>query len=200
MTRPLDRDSPVPLWAQLVDRLQARAVTGEFADGFPSEPRLVAEYGVSRHTVREALRRLRATGTVISHRGRPSQVGPVSFSQPIGALYSLFRTIEAAGVEQRSEITQLAVVTDAEAAAALELAPQAPLVVLSRRRLAGGEPLALDTAWLPAHLAQPLLAGDFTRTALYDELAAITQDLYAALATIYPRLVHLEGGRMKAEG
>ncbi len=39
-------------------------------------------------------------------------------------------------------------------------------------RLAGGEPLALDTVWLPARIAAPLLEADFTHTALYDELAA----------------------------
>jgi xylulokinase len=36
--------------------------------------------------------------------------------------------------------------------------------------------------------------------ALYDELAGITQELYAALAPIYPRLARLESRRMKAEG
>ena len=171
MVQALDRDSPVPLWAQLVDRLQARVAAGEFTTGFPSEPRLVAEYGVSRHTVREALRRLRATGTVISHRGRPSRVATATFQQPIGALYSLFRTIETVGVEQRSDVLDLTSTTDADAATLLLLPPDAPLVMLRRRRMAGSEPLALDTAWLPAHLTQGLLAVDFTRTALYDELA-----------------------------
>jgi GntR family transcriptional regulator len=171
VTGGLDRDSAVPLWAQLVEHLRARAEAGEFAEGVPSEPRLVAEYGVSRHTVREALRRLRATGVVVSRRGLGSWVTTDRFDQPVGALYSLFRTIEATGTPQHSEVRELAVVTDADAAGHLDLPPTAPLVVLRRRRLAGGEPLALDTAWLPAQLARQLLGGDFTRTALYDELA-----------------------------
>lgn len=171
MIRPLDRDSPTPLWAQLVDHLRTRAEAGEFAAEFPSEPRLVAEYAVSRHTVREALRRLRATGAVISQRGRSSQISTAAFTQPIGALYSLFATIEATGVEQRSDVLELGVTTDANAATRLDLPPDAPLVVLRRRRFAGNEPLALDTAWLPAQLVRPLLEVDFTRTGLYPELA-----------------------------
>jgi DNA-binding GntR family transcriptional regulator len=43
---------------------------------------------------------------------------------------------------------------------------------MERIRLAGDEPLALDTVWLPAHLGAPLLEADFTHTGLYDELAA----------------------------
>ncbi len=44
---------------------------------------------------------------------------------------------------------------------------------MERLRLAGGEPLALDTVWLP-DLGAPLLEADFTHAALYDELAART--------------------------
>jgi GntR family transcriptional regulator len=53
----------------------------------------------------------------------------------------------------------------------LGLEESTPLVYLERLRLAGDEPLALDRAWLPADVAAPLLAADFTHTALYDELA-----------------------------
>ena len=42
--------------------------------------------------------------------------------------------------------------------------------ILARLRYAGGEPLALDRAWLPYEIAAPLLEIDFERTALYDEL------------------------------
>ena len=40
-------------------------------------------------------------------------------------------------------------------------------------RLAGGEPLAIDRAWLPATFAEPLLKADWSHTALYRELAAL---------------------------
>jgi GntR family transcriptional regulator len=41
---------------------------------------------------------------------------------------------------------------------------------LERLRLADDVPIVLDCSWLPAALAGPLLAVDFTRTALYREL------------------------------
>ncbi|GAY10961.1 GntR family transcriptional regulator [Pseudonocardia sp. N23] len=43
----------------------------EFADAFPGELALAREYDISRHTVREALGRLRREGVVSADRGRP---------------------------------------------------------------------------------------------------------------------------------
>jgi GntR family transcriptional regulator len=167
----LDRSRPEPLWAQLLADLRARAESGEFTARFPGELELVEDYGVSRHTVREALRRLRTEGLVVARRGHASYLAASRFEQPLGTAYSLFRTIEAQGVEQRSEVLRLDLVQDAEVADRLELPPRTELVVLERRRLADDEPLALDTSWLPAEVARPLLGVDFGRTALYDELA-----------------------------
>ena len=166
----LDRADPLPLWAQLAGDLRRRAGSGEFSGRLPGEAELVEQYRVSRHTVREALRRLRAEGLLVAERGRGSYLTSGRFSQPLGAAYSLFRSIEAHGVEQRSEVLRLEQVRDPGVCRQLGLPATAALVLLERRRLAAGEPLALDAAWLPADLAAPLLTVDFTRSALYDQL------------------------------
>jgi GntR family transcriptional regulator len=171
--RLLDRTDTRPLWAQLRDDLVARLAAGEFAGAFPGELALAAEYGVSRHTVREALRRLRAAGVVTAGRGRMPRVAiAAAIEQPIGALYSLFASVEAAGLVQRSLTRRLDIRADGVVAARLGLEESTPLLYLERLRLAGEQPLAADRVWLPADLAAPLLSADFTRTALYDELAA----------------------------
>ena len=66
----LDRLAGEPLWAQLLADLRRRLDQDEFAASFPGELALVAEYGESRHTEREALRSLREEGLVIAGRGR----------------------------------------------------------------------------------------------------------------------------------
>ena len=48
----------MPLWAQLEGALKHRLDAGEFDERFPTDIELVDEYGVSRHTVREAIRHL----------------------------------------------------------------------------------------------------------------------------------------------
>ncbi len=170
--KPLDRSSPLPLWAQLHGELARRIRAGAFPHEFPGELQLMRDYGVSRHTVREAVRRLREEGLVDAARGRPSTVRAVAIEQPLGSLYSLFRSVEARGMRQHSDVLAQQVGTDAGAAAQLGLDPDAELFHLERVRRADGEPLAHDRVWLPADVAGPLLDADFSHAALYDELAA----------------------------
>ena len=168
-----DRTSRVPLWRQVRDDLLARLGAGQFADAFPGEFDLCDEYGVSRHTVRAALRELRAQGLVRAARGQQPRAGSdTGIEQPLGALYSLFASVEAAGLTQRSVVRVLDLRADAHVALRLGLEESTPLLYLERVRLAQEEPLAYDKVWLPARIAAPLLDVDFTHTALYDELAA----------------------------
>jgi GntR family transcriptional regulator len=168
----IDRAAALPLWAQVHADLRRRLNDEQFTVGFPGELALVEAYDVSRHTVREALRRLRDEGVVIAGRGRRPRIasGTRRITQPLGALYSLFATVEAEGLEQRSIVRALDIRRDPEIAAQLSLPEQAELFYLERVRLAADEPLALDRVWLPAALARPLLSVDFGHTAVYREL------------------------------
>ena len=170
--RTLDRVGSGPLWQQLQRELLVRLEAGEFTEQFPGELTLVEEYGVSRHTVRQALRQLRADGVVVAERGRQPRVAPrPEIQQPLGALYSLFASVEAAGLPQHSVVRTFDTRADALIAERLDLEASTPLIYLERVRLAGDEPLALDRVWLPAAVATPLLGADFTHTSLYTELA-----------------------------
>jgi GntR family transcriptional regulator len=166
----VDRSSPMPLWAQLEAQLRQRLEAGEFHVRFPTDTELVDEYEVSRHTVREAIRHLNRTGILRRERGRGTVVNRAEFEQPLGALYSLFQSIESSGVEQRSVVLALREETDRTAAGHLGLAPDAPLVFLERIRCADGAPLAIDRTWLPMSIGAPLLNSNFEHTALYDEM------------------------------
>ncbi|HVA21808.1 MAG TPA: GntR family transcriptional regulator [Candidatus Micrarchaeia archaeon] len=168
---PVDRSDPLPLWAQLMSELRTRLAVGAFDQRFPTELELAESYQVSRHTVREAIRRLRDDGLISSHRGRGTVVNRTRFDQRLGALYSLFQAVEAQGAMQRSRVRRLDVRTDPVAARQLGLDPADQLLYLERLRLADDIPLALDRAWLPIALTGPLLEADFHHTALYDQLA-----------------------------
>lgn len=171
----VDRRNPLPLWAQVLVDLRRRLAAGEFADAFPTDDELTRHYGVSRHTARDAVRRLTAEGVLTRERGRGTFVTAPTIEQPTGALYSLFRSIEDTGARQRSEVLDLGVRRDADVAARLDLPARAALVRLERLRsaiAAGGarHVFAHDVAWLPAEVARPLLHADFSHTGLYDEL------------------------------
>ena len=125
---------------------------------------------MSRQTVRQAVSQLTQIGMIERQRGRGSTVLRTEFEQPLGSIYSLFGAVEARGVEQRSDVLELATTVDRDIAHHLGLPPDEALISLSRLRRAGETPLALDHVWLPATIAAPLLDVDFSHTGLYDEL------------------------------
>lgn len=170
------RPGAAPLWRQVLDDVRARLDAGEFTEGgLPGELALAEQYSVSRHTVREALRRLRAEGIVAGVRGRrPRAVSGPVIQQPSGLVYSLFSAVESSGLEQVSVVRALEVRADGVIAPRLGLEESTPLLFLERLRLAGGEPLALDRVWLPASLGESLLDVDFTHTSFYEELLTAT--------------------------
>ncbi|MHB1931108.1 MAG: GntR family transcriptional regulator [Acidimicrobiales bacterium] len=163
-------DGSLPLWEQVLEDLRKRLAAGEFVDRFPGDVELVARYGVSRHTVREAVRRLQGEGVLERRRGKGSFVTRAHIEQPVGTLYSLFRSIEANGIVQESVVRYLEVRHDDKAAAMLSC-PGEPLVYLERLRLGDGEPIALDCSWMPLAATRPLLDVNFNHTALYEQLA-----------------------------
>lgn len=159
-----------PMWEEIDQDLRSRLARGEFDERFPTDRELVDEYQVSRHTIREAVRGLQDEGLITRNRGRGSFRTSASFAQPLGTIYSLFRSIEDSGVTQTSVVISQDERIDEMAAKVLDLPTDNSLFYLERTRLAGGQPLAVDHVWLPMPLAAPLLEANFTRAALYEEL------------------------------
>jgi len=159
-----------PLWKTISLDLGERVANGEFSDGFPGELELAQTYGVSRGTVRNALRPLRDSGAITAERGRKPRVVESEEGLLFGPLHSLFASVQAAGMIQRSTVLEQTVTTNPRVAALLERSPSTPLFHLTRIRYANAEPLGWDELWLPNEFAEPLLEVDFSNTALYKEL------------------------------
>ena len=168
----LDRTSPLPLWAQIADDLRARIARNEFVERFPTDEEMVRDYAVSRQTVREAVRHLERTGVVERQRGRGSFLRRApSLEQPVQGFYSLARSIEEQGLDERSSVVTFEPVRDEAAARELGLPDDAALVLIERLRFAGDQPLALDRSWVPAEIGVLLEPGDLEHGSLYEAIA-----------------------------
>jgi DNA-binding FadR family transcriptional regulator len=90
----LDRDTGRGLAHELVERLKARILAGDIEPGqkLPAESSLVAEFGVSRTVVREAISRLQAAGLVETFQGRGSFVLALPESTEFSVEASQIRT------------------------------------------------------------------------------------------------------------
>jgi GntR family transcriptional regulator len=168
----VDRSNPLPLWAQVLSDLRMKMSMGEFRERFPTDDELAAAYGVSRQTVREAVRRLQGEGLVERQRGRGTTVAEPVLEQPLRALYSLAHTVSHHGLTERNEILAAERRTAPDdVAEALGLREGDDVVFLERLRFADEEPLSLERSWLPWSTARGILHADLEHGPLYDALA-----------------------------
>jgi GntR family transcriptional regulator len=158
-----------PLWKTVSAELLQEVLAGEFADGFPGELELAQRYGVSRGTIRAALKPLRDAGHITAHPGRKPTV-VAGRSTAYGPIYSVLASIRESGMQHASVVLEQHLVTNPEVAAKLSFPPDAELFHLSRIRLADDEPIGLDQVWLPVATAGKLLEADFRDASLYGEL------------------------------
>ncbi|MET8681568.1 GntR family transcriptional regulator [Streptomyces sp. NPDC004647] len=150
----MDRNSPVPLYFQLSQQLEAGIEKGKLAPGslLGNEIELAGRLGLSRPTVRQAIQSLVDKGLLVRRRGVGTQVVHSQVKRPL-ELSSLFDDLEAAG--QRPATQVLRHTTEpatAEVAAALGVPEGVDVVLVERLRFAHGEPMAHLRNHLPAGL------------------------------------------------
>ncbi|MGH3452177.1 MAG: GntR family transcriptional regulator [Haloechinothrix sp.] len=156
-------DGPVPKHAQLREILLT-LIEDELAPDapIPSERELMAGYGVSRMTVREAIGQLVSEGRLYSVRGkgtfvaRPrveSQLHLASFTEDMRR-----RGFEPSTVVLRAEPAE----PPQQARAALRLPANHKAYCLERLRIAGGTPMALEIGWYSTALLPGLLDHDLS--------------------------------------
>jgi len=164
----VDRTSPVPLWAQVLDDLRDRLARHDFDARFPTDTELVEHYGVSRQTVREAVRRLNGEGLLDRERGRGTFVRTSALDQPVGTLPEIFGSIRENLGPVVSTVRRVQRTADRDVAERLGLKSADALIVIERVRHVADGPIAHDTAWLPAAIGEPLLDVDFMTAVLAD--------------------------------
>ena len=172
----LDSSDPLPLWAQLAGELRRRLSSGEFDERFPTEVELTVTFGVSRATVREAIRRLRGEGLLDARRGSGTFVVHRQLDAPILGTSGLAQAITAAGLVETSRVLRIEEGPAGETPARwLRLEPHATVQWVERLRYADGEPLALDLSAIALDKAQrkALVAGDLSQGSLYGLLAEL---------------------------
>lgn len=145
-----------PLYAQITEIIRSRITSGQrkAGDQLPSEPQLCSEFGVSSITLRRALRDLSDEGLLTRRQGLGTFVSDqhhLVFGFP--RLSSLTEDLERRGWISTSRVLrQETIAAPVAIADGLALEPDELVTVLTRLRLADNEPIALQTAWLPARL------------------------------------------------
>jgi DNA-binding GntR family transcriptional regulator len=168
----IDRSSPVPLYFQIGRRLEEAVDNGDLVPGerLPNEVELAESLAVSRPTMRQALEHLVEKGMLTRKRGVGTQVSNAQVRRRV-ALTSLYDDLTAAGRTPETKVLTLnPAAVDRQAARALGVAADAPLVFCERVRLADRRPLAIMRNWLPARF-DDITAADLEERGLYQLMA-----------------------------
>ena len=141
----IDRHSPVPLYFQVAQGLEAAITGGTLTPGerLENEIDLATRLGVSRPTMRRAIQHLVEGGLLERQRGIGTMVlDPAALEVP--PLPGLWDELAEAGRDPRTQVLDLAVeAAGPERAVLFGIEADARVYVVSRLRLAGAEPLAL---------------------------------------------------------
>ncbi|MFC8506668.1 GntR family transcriptional regulator [Streptomyces sp. NPDC057411] len=183
----MDRSSPVPLYFQLAQRLQAAIEGGALTPGtlLGNEIDLAGSLGLSRPTVRQAIQSLVDKGLLVRRRGVGTQVVHSTVRRPL-ELSSLYDDLEASGQQPATRVlTDRLEAAGPEVAAALGLPEGTQVRYLERLRTAHGEPLAYLRNHLPASLLDPGVP--LEGTGLYRLLRAGGLTLHSARQAIGAR-------------
>ncbi|MGW7255364.1 GntR family transcriptional regulator [Streptomyces sp. NPDC054834] len=184
----LDRTSPVPLYYQLAQQLEAAIEHGILAPGnlLGNEIDLSVRLGLSRPTVRQAIQSLVDKGLLVRRRGVGTQVVHSQVKRPL-ELSSLYDDLESAGQGPTTRVLRHERVPAAtDVAAALGMAKGGEVAVLERLRFTHGRPVAFLCNYLPAALLE-LDEARLESTGLYRMMRSAGITLHSARQTVGAR-------------
>lgn len=188
----IDKTSVVPIYYQLKTLIQERISTGEYPVGMclPSEREYCEEYGISRMTVRQAISELVNEGLLRRERGKGTYVAQPKIEQGLQGLTSFTEDMKRRNMHPGTKLIQMSVgPATGHVAARLGLAEGTEVYEIARLRLADGEPMAIETAYIPVSYLPNLPEEAIATGSLYEamrqqgiQMAYADETLEAALA------------------
>jgi DNA-binding GntR family transcriptional regulator len=202
-----DSQSPVPTrrvrtsLAEVVRAELRRAIVdGEFAVGakLPNEDKLCERFGVSRVTVREAVRGLIEDGYVLRRHGSGTFVTrrPL-LRNSLDVNFSYTEYLESAGVQAGKRVLSMQLIqADVDTATELGLEPGNELIEVRRIRTADGRPAIYSIDVLPAELADIERDQDALAASLYRLLTAAGRPVTHGEALVSPAIADASLSRL----
>lgn len=171
-TRPRARPRSASVRQELTDRIDRGLLSA--GSRLPSEPALATELGVSRATLRDALRTLEGEGLVRRMWGSGTYVAQARrVANSLDMNFGVTDAIRAAGMEAGTDAGRhWFEPASAGEAAQLDLEPGQDVLVVERVRTADGKPVVLSRDILPAGLVadRPELAEQMLKRSMYEVL------------------------------
>jgi len=170
----IEWNGEAPVYQQLAAYFGGLIAQGELQEGdaLPTETSLCKILGISRSTVRQAFQLLEDDGVIVRKKRVGTRVCKPKLKRSLNNLYNFTTEMQAMDLRPSSRIVSFTTVhPPAKIAETLNLQPDQDAFRIERLRLADGEPLLLETAYIPVSVCETL-----TREQLTDSLyATITE-------------------------
>jgi GntR family transcriptional regulator len=147
----LPRSSAVPLYTQIKEAIRAKIIDGTYVahQQLPSENDMIAAFGVSRITVRQAINDLQKEGLLFKVHGKGTFVAVPNVSQELAHLQGFGEAMHRLGHETFSDVFGLKTVkAPAGARAKLQIDDDSPVTEIRRVRYLNREPVSIDYSWV----------------------------------------------------
>jgi len=169
----LDENSPIPLYQQLAIILREKITSGEWTINtlIPSESELCQKYKISRGTVRNAILKLCNEGLFYRKSGNGTFVKKLEVTQPAGKFSRFSQAMKDHFFQPHRKIIDLKQINpDVSVCKIMQLNKGDKVYKLIRLRLAGNDPISLDTSYLNHDLFPNLETERLDQAPLYEIL------------------------------
>jgi GntR family transcriptional regulator len=183
----------VSLPQSCADVIAAAITTGEYSPGaqLPAEAQMASNLGVSRATLRDALRQLQDRGLIIRRHGRGTFVAKRPIPKDLNRNFGITAMIRSGGYRPGTRGLEIrADAADRDLAESLGLAPGDPVTILERVRLADDRPVVWSRDVVPRRFldvadAEAMSGDDVSLYGLLYKLHQVT--VYRGIAELSPK-------------
>lgn len=157
--------SPLPLYVQIRESLRRQILEGHYQvhERLPSENAMMKTFGVSRITIRQALRDMHNEGLVFSAQGKGTFVSKPKAVQNVQRLEGFGEAMTAQGYEASARVLSIQQLRAPKAAAAaLDLNPGEEVVEVKRVRYLNREPVCVENSYFPLDMGRQLFSLDLS--------------------------------------
>ncbi|MDI6600880.1 MAG: GntR family transcriptional regulator [Thermoanaerobacteraceae bacterium] len=149
----IDKKSPIPIYFQLKNLIKDDIECGVLKPGspIPSEREYSESYGISRMTVRQALKELEDDGLIVRERGRGSFVARPKIEQK--NIMSFTQMVKDMGMVPSTEVIDLKKTIAGKLHEKFMLDEQEGMFEITRLRCADNVPVAVESDYIPERYA-----------------------------------------------
>ena len=165
----LDKQSLMPLHLQLRNLLKSEIDEAKYVDKIPTEFELMDKFGVSRSTVRQAIKTLVDDGMLEKKQGLGTFIAVRPIEEWLGNLSSFLEIVNEMGMEPGIRLLERGFTEKPEEIAAT-LGVEDQFYYIHRLRTADGVPLVYEKQYYPVKIGKALDAYDLNNVSTYDIL------------------------------